>query len=169
MSFDPEFFVYSGHFRHSVDDKGRVAIPRGFRRTLPNESNGRYILNIGHDSTIEIHPLSEWKRFEMATLSQLDRDDDEERQKLRAKLSLINEVAMDRSFRILIPRYLLDYAGLKTNSPCVFSGMGMYFELMTDTAFDTRMQDFLRNYSKYAGKKKPQSPGTPAPAPRSEV
>lgn len=155
MSYDSEFFVFSGHFRHSVDEKGRVAIPKSFRKVLPLESNGRFVLNIGYDSTIEIHPLSEWKRFEMATLSQLDRDDEEERQKLRAKLSLITEVEMDGSYRILVPRYLLDYAGLAASSDCVFSGMGRYFELMIAKAFDARMTEFLGNFGNYAGTKKP--------------
>lgn len=146
--------IFIGHHRHSVDAKGRVAIPKGFRKALPNESSGRFVLNIGHDSTIEVHPLSEWKRFEMAALLQYDRDDEEDRDKLRAKLSLICEVQLDSSYRILIPRYLLDYAGLKPNASCVLTGMGRYFEIMTAEQFDQRTERFLKHYDAITSKKK---------------
>jgi DNA-binding transcriptional regulator/RsmH inhibitor MraZ len=104
----------------------------------------------------------------MAALLRLDRDDEEEREKLRAKLSLINEVPMDRSFRVLIPRYLLDYAGLKPNGPCVLSGMGMHFDLVTAELFDQRMQNFLKNYDKIASKKKPAEKTAAAPEVKTE-
>jgi MraZ protein len=162
MNCDPKLFVFYGHYRHSVDEKGRVAIPRGLRKALPPESNGRFILNIGHDSTIEIHPLSFWRQLEMATLSLLDRDVTEERQRLKAKLSFTAEIAMDGVFRILVPRYMLDYAGLKLSGECVLTGMGPYIELCVAQAFDERMQDYFLNYDKYASKSR-SAPGDSPP------
>jgi len=163
MGFAPEDLVFSGHSRHSVDEKGRVAVPKNLRKVLPSESNGRFKLCIGHDSTIEIHPLSEWRGLEMATLADLDRDVHEDREKLEAKLWFSEDAEMDQTNRILIPRYMLEYAGLKPNCDCVFSGMGRYFVLLSATEFDARMQRYLKNYSKYTEKAKPGGTGTHKP------
>jgi MraZ protein len=163
MGFAPEDLVFSGHSRHSIDEKGRVAIPKSFRKVLPSESIGRFKLCVGHDNTIEIHPLPEWKRLEMATLADLDRDVHEDRERLEAKLWFSEDAEMDQANRILIPRYLLNYAGLESNSECVFTGMGRYFALLSAAKFDERMQRYLRNFSKYTEKPKPGGTGTTTP------
>jgi MraZ protein len=149
-----ESFIFTGHSRHSVDEKGRVAIARGFRKVLPPESNGRFILNLSHDSTIEIHPLSIWKLRGMATLSQLDPDEEDERAKLRTRLAYLTEVGMDRAYRVLIPRVMLDYAGLAPATECVLNGMGRYIELSSARDFDARMAQYVKNFNRVAAKRK---------------
>lgn len=168
MGFEVEDLIFSGHSRHSVDEKGRVAIPKNFRKVLPSESNGRFKLCIGHDSTIEVHPLSEWRRLEMATLSDLDRDVHEDREKLEAKLWFSEDAEMDTTNRILIPRYMLDYAGLTPSGECVFSGMGRYFVLLSGTEFDKRRQRYLQNFSRFTEKTRTGGTGTSKPEDNSE-
>ena len=168
MGFEVEDLVFSGHSRHSVDEKSRVAIPKNFRKVLPLESSGRFKLCIGHDSTIEIHPVSEWRRLEMATLADLDRDVHEDREKLEAKLWFSEDAEMDQTNRILIPRYMLDYAGLKPSSECVFSGMGRYFVLLSATEFDKRQQRYLQNFSRFTEKTRTGGAGTSKPEDNSE-
>lgn len=163
MGFEAEDLIFSGHSRHSVDEKGRVAIPKNLRKVLPSESNGRFKLCIGHDSTIEIHPISEWRRLEMATLVDLDRDVHEDREKLEAKLWFSEDAEMDTTNRILIPRYMLDYAGLKPSSECVFSGMGRYFVLLSATEFDKRQQRYLQNFSRFTEKTRTGGTATSKP------
>lgn len=104
----------------------------------------------------------------MATLADLDRDVHGDREKLEAKLWFSEDAEMDQTNRILIPRYMLDYAGLKPNSDCVFSGMGRYFVLLSAAEFDARMQRYLKNYSKYTEKIKPGGIGTHKPEDNSE-
>jgi len=149
-----ESFIFTGHSRHSVDEKGRVAISRSFRKVLPPESNGRFILNLSHDSTIEIHPLSIWKHRGMATLSELDPDDEDERAKLRTRLAYITETGMDRAYRVLIPRVMLEYANLAPNTECVLNGMGRYIELSSAHDFDARMAQYVKNFNRVAAKRK---------------
>jgi MraZ protein len=168
MGFEVEDLIFSGHSRHSVDEKGRVAIPKSFRKVLPSESNGRFKLCIGHDCTIEIHPLSEWRRLEMATLADLDRDVHEDREKLEAKLWFSEDAEMDTTNRILVPRYMLDYAGLTPSSECVFSGMGRYFVLLSGTEFDKRRQRYLQNFSRFTEKTRTGGAGTSKPEDNSE-
>lgn len=163
MESSQDFFVFSSHYRHSVDDKGRVAIPKGFRKAIPPESNGRLVLSIGHDNTIEFHPLSAWKHFEMATLSQFNKDDPEARQKTRAKLSLTIELEMDSAYRVLVPKYLLEYAKLTPGMECVFRGMGRYFELVEAGVFDALVGDYLNRFDEITDVKKTGSRGGDAP------
>jgi len=168
MGFEAEDLIFSGHSRHAVDEKGRVAIPRNLRKVLPSESNGQFKLCLGHDSTIEIHPESEWRRLEMATLAGLDRDVHGDREKLEAKLWFSEDAEMDGANRILIPRYMLDYASLKASGECVFSGMGRYFVLLSATEFDKRMQRYLQNFSRYTEKTRTGGAGTSKPDDNSE-
>lgn len=139
---------FFGHFFYSVDHKGRVAIPNSFRKALPQESNGRLVLNKGYDRTLSIHPLSAWKKFLDGTLSKLSVNQRVSRI-LRWGISAnANEVVLDAQGRISIPKELLDFAGI-TNQVVIF-GAGSYFIMANPETFNKLQKEFEENYEKYA-------------------
>lgn len=140
-----EFF---GHYVYSVDHKGRVAIPNCFRKALPQESNGRLVLNKGHDRTISIHPLSVWKNVVGGTLPKLSINQRESRILRWGLAANANEAILDAQGRISIPKELLDFAGI--NNEVVIFGGGSYFIMANPEIFNKLQKEFEENYEKYA-------------------
>ncbi len=139
---------FFGHFFYSVDNKGRVAIPNCFRKALPQESNGRLVLNKGHDRTLSIHPLSVWKKVVGGTLPKLSVNQRESRILRWGLAANANEVILDAQGRISIPKELLDFAGI-TDEVVIF-GAGSYFIMTNPEAFNKLQKEFEENYEKYA-------------------
>ncbi len=99
--------MFVGEFKHSVDEKGRVAVPAKFRSIL---SEGG-ILTRGNDGCLTIYRLNEWEEL-MAKVSKLPQSKAEVRSYVRFLLSGAVDVKTDKQGRINIPSYLKDFAGV---------------------------------------------------------
>lgn len=126
--------LFLGEFRFSVDAKGRVQVPNSFRQRLSPESEGKFVLQRGRDRTIEVHPLSEWRAYWDRTLQNLRRYQERARRVRRLALASAAEITMDKQFRLLIPKHLLEWAGVKGEA--VLAGAGEYFEIWEPGVYD---------------------------------
>src|SRR5438477_11270767 len=97
--------MFLGEFEHSVDERGRIAIPAKFRASL---SDGM-VLSRGIDRCLVIWPMEEWRRItdNLRTLPTLSA---EARRMQRLFLSGATDAAPDSLGRFLLPGYLPDYA-----------------------------------------------------------
>lgn len=59
--------MFNGIYRHSVDTKGRMAIPVKFRAELGDS----FFLTVGLDSCLYIFSQDEWEKFNHAIRSTL--------------------------------------------------------------------------------------------------
>jgi MraZ protein len=100
--------VFTGEYRHSVDDKGRLAVPAKFR---PLVSVGAH-LSRWIDGCLAIHPREGWAALE-AKVAGLPITDAGSRLFGRQVFSGATEVELDRQGRVLIPAYLREEAGLE--------------------------------------------------------
>jgi MraZ protein len=145
---------FRGYYIHSVDTKGRVAIPTAFRRIMPTKANGELLLNKGRDNTIEVHPLVEWEAFEknvLLRLSKFQADPLRVRRLLQANVVMVK---LDFQGRILIPGQYKEYANI--NNEVIISGVGNYFEIWNPENFDEYLKSAdehflsdLENIGKY--------------------
>ncbi len=100
--------MFIGEYQHSVDEKGRIAIPVRFRAQL---SEGAVVTK-GLDKALVLYPLSDWK--ELATrLSALPLS---ARAYARLTLAGAMEVIPDKQGRVILPGYLRKYAEIKTQA-----------------------------------------------------
>lgn len=118
--------LFYGKHYHSVDSKGRVAIPSAFRRKLGPEPGESLILHARPDGAIRVHPAADWTEFWDAALPGITRYQ-EDSDDARRLLGEVEEVTTDRQGRILIPRPMLEEAGI--SDQVVFAGAGEYFEV----------------------------------------
>lgn len=110
---------FTGEFRHSLDDRGRVAIPVRFRARLAQGATlARWL-----DGCLALFPLDEWDAF-AAKLRGLASTDPVGRQFSRFMSSGAVEVELDRQGRILIPGYLRGYAGLEGGEVVLVGALG---------------------------------------------
>jgi len=97
-----------GEYKHTVDEKGRIAIPAKFRANI----NSGAIITRGLDHCLFVFSLQEWdvmvKKIIALPLAQSNA-----RAFSRLMLAGAMDVKIDVQGRILVPDYLREYAGLK--------------------------------------------------------
>jgi MraZ protein len=108
--------VFTGEYRHSVDDKGRLAVPARFRAQL---AEGVFISK-WIDGCLAIHTRHGWDelaaRFAAAPLT-----DARARLFQREVFGGAVEAELDRQGRVLVPAFLREAAGLDEEAVIVGS------------------------------------------------
>lgn len=115
--------MFIGEFSHSIDQKGRLAIPYRFRKYL---KGGAVVARGIIDKCLCLYPKEEWEKL-AKKLTALPISDAKVRALTRLTFSQAVEVGFDRQGRILLPNYLREYAGLKTQA--VISGAYTFLEI----------------------------------------
>lgn len=99
--------MFIGEYRHSLDEKGRVALPVKFRKQMRGA-----IITRGLDRCLWVFNKDEWeilaKKLVALPLAQAN-----SRAFVRLMLAGAMEAPLDVQGRVLIPDYLKKYAGLK--------------------------------------------------------
>lgn len=111
-----------GHYEHTLDDKGRLAIPAKFRDRLGDA----VVLTNGHGMCILGYPAAEWELVEKA-MDGLSAARKEDVDLLRLIYSRAEDCEIDKQGRILLPAKLREYAQIKDAVMVV--GMGRWFEI----------------------------------------
>jgi len=99
--------MFIGEFSHSIDDKGRVAIPAKFRKKI----SGGAIITRGLDKCLFVFTKKDWEKL-AGKLIELPISQSNSRAFARLMLSGASDVQLDSQGRILIPDYLRKYAGV---------------------------------------------------------
>lgn len=99
--------MFIGEFDHSIDAKRRLAMPFRFRRDLGRGA----IITRGLEKNLVVYPRQEWDKL-AEKLAALPSFDPSIRNFQRLIFSGAAEVTFDRTGRVLIPGFLVEYAGL---------------------------------------------------------
>jgi len=106
--------VFTGEFRHSIDAKGRVAVPARFRAELATGAHvSRWM-----DNCLAIFPNQAWQKLADRVGEQRYADAGA-RAFSRFLFSGAFEVELDGQGRIVLPSALRDFGGLKTDAVVV--------------------------------------------------
>jgi len=100
--------VFLGEYEHSLDDKGRLAVPARFR---PELGQG-LVLTRGLDRCLFVWPLAEW-RVVAEKLGRLSMMHGDARRLQRLLFAGAVDTQLDRLGRVLVPGFLRGYAGLQ--------------------------------------------------------
>ena len=101
-------FMFIGEFHHTLDDKGRVSVPVGFRTDLAQGA----VVTRGLDRSLFLYPKKEWEQLAQK-LAALPLAQSDTRAFARLMLAGAMAVEVDGSGRITIPPYLRSYADLR--------------------------------------------------------
>jgi MraZ protein len=104
--------IFLGEFECRLDAKARIALPAALRKQLPVEAECRFVINRGFERHLVLYPLNEWQRVS-AELSRLNLYVKKNRDFVRYFHRGATELELDGSGRLLLPRRLLDYAGIR--------------------------------------------------------
>jgi MraZ protein len=129
--------VFTGEYRHAVDDKGRVAVPVRFRSEL---ATGAFVSK-WLDGCLALHPRAAWDHL-AARVGALPVSDSNARVFQRHIFGAAFEVELDRQGRLVVPGVLREYATLETD--VVVVGSRDHLELWSPAkwaAYSARMDD----------------------------
>ena len=123
--------MFLGQFAHSLDSKGRLAIPARFRLQLGEGA----IVTRGLDGCLVIYPAQEWQEY-AEKLDKLPSTQPDVRNFKRFIFSGATECEFDRQGRVLIPAFLREYAALDETAVVVgqFSKVEIWSQSRWDTA-----------------------------------
>jgi MraZ protein len=99
--------VFTGEYRHTVDDKGRLAVPARFRAQLA----GGAVVSRWIDGCLAIHDQAGWEALS-TRVAALPLTDAAARLFQRQIFAGAFDAELDRQGRVLIPAYLRDEVGL---------------------------------------------------------
>lgn len=122
-------FMFIGEYQHSLDDKGRLAIPAKFRARLAKGA----VVTRGLDQSLFLYPLDEWRKL-ADRLAKLPLSQANTRAFSRLMLAGAMDVRVDSQGRIMLPDYLRKYA--KMGKKIVLAGLYNRIELWDNEAWN---------------------------------
>ncbi|MBL7021752.1 division/cell wall cluster transcriptional repressor MraZ [Patescibacteria group bacterium] len=97
-----------GEYNHSIDTKGRMALPIKFRQVFKSGA----VITRGLDNCLFIYPKNDWKKL-ADKLAALPIGQAKTRAFARLMLAGAMDVSLDKQGRVNLPDYLTTYAKLK--------------------------------------------------------
>jgi len=105
--------TFIGDYPCKVDDKGRVILPASFKKQMPTASEDRFVVRKDiFESCLVLYTLDDWSLQLEKIRSRINPYNREHNRFLRNFFMATAEVTLDNNSRMLIPRRLLDMAGI---------------------------------------------------------
>ncbi len=121
--------MFIGEYKYSIDAKGRVAIPSKFRANLVSGC----VVTRGIDNCLFIYPRQEWEKLAQK-LASLPISQSNSRAFSRLMLAGAMDLEIDKQGRVVLPKYLREYAGLKTKA--IIAGLYNRLEVWDSQKWD---------------------------------
>ena len=135
--------MFYGEFEHTVDRKGRLIVPAKFRQALKEHDITVLFLTRGLDGCLFVFPESEWRMVE-SRFKQIPFTKAEGRKFNRMFFSGAVEVSLDNLGRMLVPKSLKEFAGIKEDAIIVgvSSRMEVWARERWQAFYETSRQSF---------------------------
>lgn len=103
---------FIGEYEATLDAKCRFLLPAGFKKQLPKNGGEPFVLNRGFEKCLSLYTSKSWEPL-FSDLSKLNDFDPKVRQFKRYFLNGATQVEPDKAGRLLLPKNLMEYAGLE--------------------------------------------------------
>ena len=121
--------MFLSEYSHSMDTKGRVALPVEFREQLGEEC----VVAAGLDTCLTVYSIEAWEDV-VEKLMQLPTFNRKAREVQRNIIKNAKRLAFDKQGRILIPKGLRDYASIQKEVKVI--GVGRRIEIWDKQKLD---------------------------------
>ena len=125
--------MFIGEYKHTIDEKGRWAIPVKFRLEFKNGA----VVTKGLDNCLFLFTKKSWNEL-AGKLSKLPISQSKSRAFARLMLAGAMDVKLDKQGRIMLPDYLRKYGALRRKS--IVAGVFNRLEVWEEKVWDTYKQ-----------------------------
>jgi MraZ protein len=138
---------FLGEFDCKLDAKGRMMIPVGLKKQLPEAGDKGLVINRGFEKHLVIYTREEWDKI-VGDLEKLNSYEKKTREFIRYFTRGASELTLDSAGRVLLPKPLLEYAGIE--SDVVLSCQFNKIEVWAEKAYNAQLDDEPENFAKLA-------------------
>lgn len=138
---------FIGEYHCKLDAKGRLLLPSDMRKQLAPDDAESFVISRGVDDCLSIYPMSEWNVV-MEKLRNLNRFKAKDRKFARMFQKGATKVSVDSNGRILLPKSLLNWAGIKKEVVMV-ANVDLW-ELWDKTRYEELMNEDWEDFDQLA-------------------
>ncbi|MBU1077668.1 MAG: division/cell wall cluster transcriptional repressor MraZ [Spirochaetes bacterium] len=132
--------MFKGTFFHTLDDKGRIAMPNKLRQQIEKSGETEIlIITQGFEGCLLAYPQDQWKMIEEKA-SKLSLLDEDARNFIRFFISPASECVLDKMGRIILPTNLREYGQIQKE--VVISGALDKIEIWSKKNYDDYWREF---------------------------
>ncbi len=117
---------------HSIDSKGRVAIPAKMRAALGEQKH--LVVCYGMDNCLFVYPLDTWQAKETALVNSVNPFNAAHREAVRRVTMQTEDVEIDAQGRITLTKALLEHGHLTASTTAHILGSGDHMEIWDPAA-----------------------------------
>ncbi len=132
-----------GQYESKIGEKHQVALPKKFREILGD----RLILTKGFENCLIVVSVESWKTLLEGTEGRPFTNKNT-RELQRFLLGNATDVELDNKGRFVIPEYLREFAGIK--SDLVFAGIERFVEMWNKKAWEDHQKELSKNVESIA-------------------
>ncbi len=145
----------TGEFECKLDNKGRMMIPAGLKKKLPEAESEGLVINRGFKKYLVIYTKQEWDK-KLDELSKLNQYESKNIEFIRYFTRGATELSVDTTGRINLPKLLLDYAGIESDVvlTCQISKIEVWDRKAYNDMIDSEPENFAALAEEVMGDKK---------------
>ena len=103
---------FIGEYEATIDSKGRFLLPAGIKKQLPEGELPDFVINRGFEKCLSMYPMKSWNPL-YESISNLNDFDPKVREFRRYFLNGAMQIELDSAGRMLLPKNLMEHAGLE--------------------------------------------------------
>ena len=130
--------MFIGEYQHSVDEKGRVQVPAKFRTQFKSGA----VVTRGLDDSLFFYTKDEWAKI-AERIAALPLSKSSARSFARLMLAGAMDVEIDKQGRMMLPKYLRQFASIKKN--VVFAGLYSRVEIWDEAKWRSYQKKMEKN------------------------
>ena len=135
--------MFFGNYSHSLDEKGRLVVPKKMREELGN----KIFIMKGFDGALAIYQLSAYDKV-MEELQKYSFNKKENRDYLRLKLASIVDLDVDKLGRVQLPTAVVNKYHI--NKDVIVLGAGDHIEVWDKARYEEYMTSIEDEYEEIA-------------------
>jgi len=140
---------FFGEYECKLDEKGRLRLPSAILNQLGENNSREFVANRGFERCLYLFPKDIWT-VKLNEVQGLNEYLPEVRQFKRYFYRGATEFTPDKADRILLPKILLDYAGI--DKTLIITAVGEYLEIWNAEAYRDLINTELEDISALAQK-----------------
>jgi len=102
---------FIGEYEATIDSKGRFLLPAGIKKQLPESEAPVFVINRGFEKCLSMYPMKSWNPL-YESISNLNDFEPKVREFRRYFLNGAMQIELDGAGRLLLPKNLMEHAGL---------------------------------------------------------
>ena len=138
---------FIGEYSCTVDAKGRFLIPGGLKKQIPAKEQRNFIIHRGIEKHLVIYTKKEWEKISLE-VNQLNLYVKKNREFIRKFNRGATEIELDGTNRLLLPKTLMDYAGIEKD--IILFAYGNRIEVWSEKDYQRMMKDESNDFAAIA-------------------